>query len=110
MVGNVQAIQSTGQVADRILTQNPGISNIKFAALLDSAMSRQEDVDRGRVGQPTRSKGNNRGSSTSGGPRWSDLTEMEQDFAKTFVDSGAAKTRSEAIQMLADTGALEIQE
>lgn len=106
LVGNEERIKQVGKYADEIWGANPDIGVAEFVRKLDQHMNPPRDRAPGPDGNRSAPRPKSNGSKFSKG----DLSEMELEFAKTFVDTGAYKSIQEYVDDAAANGMLEIQQ
>lgn len=99
-------IRELGRYADEIWGSNPDISVTEFVRRMDKHMN----PPREQAPSPDGNRGGSR--PRKGGSKFtkSDLSDMELEFAKTFVETGAYKDIQEYIDDAAKSGSLEVQQ
>lgn len=103
---NSEKAKEVGQMAQEIWDANPEISTTEFIRKLDQRRNPTREPAPSGPGRQSA------GSRPTSGKKYTknDLSEMELEFAKTFVDTGAYKSVQDYIDDLAKGGALEIQQ
>lgn len=108
---NDALVQELAGFADDVLARGEELTTLQFIQKVDEFASKKTGARRGQVTQPegrSTERRSRKGSSSKFTK--ADLSEMELEFAKTFVDTGAHKTLQDAIDSMAEAGALEIQQ
>lgn len=99
-------VQQLGRYADQLWGSNPEISVTEFVRKLDQHMN----PPRESAPSPSGNRGSTRPRSNGSQFTKNDLTEMELEFAKTFVETEAYDSIQAYIDAAAKNGALEIQQ
>jgi hypothetical protein len=103
--GSKEKTQELGNFADALWASNPEISVLDFNAAIAKEL---KPAPRGVPGPGARGTG--RAPRSTSRYNRSDLSEMEVEFAKTFVETGAYKSIQEYIDDAAKSNSLEIQQ
>lgn len=99
-------VQALGRKADEIWGANPSITVAEFVRKLDTHMNPVRE----QAPSPDGNRGNTRPRSSGSKYTKNDLSEMEMEFAKTFVDTGAFDSIQAYVDDAAKHGSLEIQQ
>lgn len=103
--GNQEKAQELGHFADDLWASNPDISVLEF----NEAIAKELKPTPRSVPGPG-SRGTQRAPRAKSGFKRGDLSEMEMEFAKTFVETGAYESIQAYIDDAAKSGSLEIQQ